>query len=669
MKQFNTVKILLLFVLLGCAGSVIGQTFHPLAFDTIPPYTGNVANWYKDYVGARLLVTNPSAVAGSKIFTITNDGISASGQWGAAITTPIVNKPVVMALPDSFGCSTITNFAAMSGNIALIWRGPISGACEFGAKALAAQNAGAVACVLINEYPGEGPVGMGPGASGTSVTIPVLMIGNLDGIAISAQYHSNPAGTVRMSLIPWGQAYQNDLGFCPGGLSVWHDHAIPASMLGGENPLAYKCIDGGFIANFGTHNATNVKLTSFQSFTPTGGSAGPVHRDSISLTSFPVTDSIWAMFAPSEFDLTAISSTGRYDLSYAVTSDSTDQFPSDNTWNYSFYATDSIFCKGRYDFAEGHPLTSKYYRANGNCLWGTPYYVTKGGDAFKDVQFSIATGVGLLPATQQLFYIFKWVDGSFGAGSSNNSLEGGELQLVGTCSRTFDGIGDSSDEYYTTTLITSDSNNTGHFVPVKIDSNSWYYVAADITPASPTQGTFLGVDGELSMFPRSFGRKHFHGEKELYNPALDTNKTDMRGTYQAATFDDFAFGLSFNVDSVIYNREIGMIPNLALRIMPYTTPPVDHTGVNSVPTGALKFEVFPNPASDVINVNIELAAAAKTVSYTIFDNHARIISRETHNNVLNETYSYSTSKLASGVYYVIVNADGKQMYRTVTIAK
>ena len=79
--------------------------------------------------------------------------------------------------------------------------------------------------------------------------------------------------------------------------------------------------------------------------------------------------------------------------------------------------------------------------------------------------------------------------------------------------------------------------------------------------------------------------------------------------------------------------------------------------------------MFPNPATDVINVNIELASTAKSVTYTIFDTHARVINRETHNNVLNETYSYSTSKLSSGVYYVIVNADGKQMYRTVTIAK
>jgi hypothetical protein len=310
-----------------------------------------------------------------------------------------------------------------------------------------------------------------------------------------------------------------------------------------------------------------------------------------------------------------------------------------------------------------------YYRAAANCLWGTPYYVTKGGDAFKDVQFSIATGQGLLPATQQLFYVFKWVDGSFGTGSLNNFIEGGELQLVGTCSRTFDGIGDSSDEYYTTTLITADSNNTGNYIPVKIDSNSWYYVATDITPASATQGTFLGVDGELNMFPRSFGRQHFHSEKELYNPGIDTNKADVRSTYQNYSFIDYVFGGTDNVDSVIYHNEIGMIPNLALRIMPYSTTPIHNAGVNNTPTGAVKFEVFPNPATDVINVNIELAATAKNVTYTIFDAHARVVSRESHNNVLNETYSYSTAKLASGVYYVIVNADGKQMYRTVTIAK
>ena len=673
MKQFNAVKLFILIALFSVSGPAIGQNWHPYAFDSANGMAN--ANRYKDYVGQRVEVTNPSVIAGNKIYTISNNGSGAAGEWGGAITTPIVDRPVVMGLPDSSACSPLSNFAAMSGNIALIWRGPISGACEFGYKALQAQNAGAVACVLINEYPGEGPVGMGPGASGGSVTIPVIMIGNLDGIAMSAQYHSNPAGTVRMTITPWGQNYQKDLGFVPGGYSIWHDFAIPSIMLGGENPLAYRALDGAFVANFGSHNATNVKVKAGETFTPNGGSAGSTHWDSISLASFPAVDSIWAMFPTTEYDLTSISGPGRFDVAYTITSDSTDQFPFDNSLTYSYYATDSVFSKGRYDFVNNHVITSQYFRPGGNYLWGTPYYITQGGDAFKDVKFSIAGAIGPLPAQPQDFYIFKWVDGSFGPGSLDSAIEGGELQLVGTCSKQFNGTTDSSEGYFTTTLISSSLSDslfsTLTVVPVKIDSNSWYYIAADIAPISSTQGMFLGCDGVLDMYPRVFGRKHFHNYMELYAPALDTDKADMRLYFQNAAFTSIVFGgASASIDSINYNSQIGIIPNLALEIMPYNVPVIDtDAAVKNTPGKADKFVVYPNPASDYVNVDLELVNLAKEVNYLIIDAHARVISRETHYNVQNDKFAYATTSLPSGNYFMVVTVDGRKSFKKFTVAR
>ena len=54
--------------------------------------------------------------------------------------------------------------------------------CEFGAKALNAQNAGAEAVVIINRDPEA--IGMGAGADGLNVTIPVYMITSEDGVMI-----------------------------------------------------------------------------------------------------------------------------------------------------------------------------------------------------------------------------------------------------------------------------------------------------------------------------------------------------------------------------------------------------------------------------------------------------------------------------------------------------
>ena len=64
----------------------------------------------------------------------------------------------------------------MNGNIVVIMRGD----CEFGFKVLAAENAGATAVIMINNVAG-GPITMGAGANGGSVTIPSVMISDVDG--------------------------------------------------------------------------------------------------------------------------------------------------------------------------------------------------------------------------------------------------------------------------------------------------------------------------------------------------------------------------------------------------------------------------------------------------------------------------------------------------------
>ena len=82
-------------------------------------------------------------------------------------------------------CQTITNPAELEGKIVVIRRG----VCEFGFKILAAENAGAVAVIMVNNVAG-GPITMGAGADGGSVTIPSIMISQTDGEALIAQLQS-----------------------------------------------------------------------------------------------------------------------------------------------------------------------------------------------------------------------------------------------------------------------------------------------------------------------------------------------------------------------------------------------------------------------------------------------------------------------------------------------
>jgi hypothetical protein len=58
-----------------------------------------------------------------------------------------------------------------------------------------------------------------------------------------------------------------------------------------------------------------------------------------------------------------------------------------------------------------------------------------------------------------------------------------------------------------------------------------------------------------------------------------------------------------------------------------------------------------------------------TVSYEIIDGLARFVSKEIHTNVKNDSYTINTSKLASGNYYLIINAEGKVMAKKFVVAK
>lgn len=69
------------------------------------------------------------------------------------------------------GCDILLNAALINGKIAVIRRG----GCQFGTKVLAAQNAGAIAAIVVNNEPGA-PIVMGPGDDGGAVTIPSVMI-------------------------------------------------------------------------------------------------------------------------------------------------------------------------------------------------------------------------------------------------------------------------------------------------------------------------------------------------------------------------------------------------------------------------------------------------------------------------------------------------------------
>ncbi|AKD02354.1 T9SS-dependent M36 family metallopeptidase [Pontibacter korlensis] len=170
--------------------------------------------------GDMFRVTSPAAIAGSYLAIQATFGPRLS-------STPITGK---LVLADGLlACGAISNAAAIAGNIAVVYRG----SCEFGVKVLNAQNAGAIAVVVINNAPGT-PTAMGVGATNPSlITISSLMITDEAGAKIRALLDSNQE--VIVSLKDDGSGPEIDGDFDNGIIVHEYGHGISNRLTGGPN--------------------------------------------------------------------------------------------------------------------------------------------------------------------------------------------------------------------------------------------------------------------------------------------------------------------------------------------------------------------------------------------------------------------------------------------------
>jgi hypothetical protein len=128
------------------------------------------------------------------------------------------------------GCAAFTNASAISGNIAVVYRGN----CGFADKVQNAQIAGAIAVVVINNISGDPTVmGGAPTQATPAITIPAVMISMEAGQSIRQQLD---AGTlVTVVLKNSGSLPELDGDFDNGIIAHEYGHGISTRLTGGPN--------------------------------------------------------------------------------------------------------------------------------------------------------------------------------------------------------------------------------------------------------------------------------------------------------------------------------------------------------------------------------------------------------------------------------------------------
>lgn len=333
------------------------------------------------YAQITFFVTNPASVKGQYPF-----GRSSETGWGHNLDTTVAQGTLIIGrdstAADSLGCNALINPANYAGKIVVLYRG----ACEFGIKALNAQNAGAIGVVIVNNVAGA-PIVLGAGANGANVTIPTLMISQETGNLLKPFID---AGTATAIIGNKRGLFANDLGMTGQEVVVAPNFATPANQA--LNGGGYKVPVGVSIMNYGTAARSSILINAEIKF-----GTNVVYNQDTTLAAMAVNDSI--NIAMPVFD-PAPHGEGRYELKYTVTGNGTEDFPDDNSVTTVFLLTDTVWSKGRYNTTTHLPeYTNGYTKSGGGDVEIGATFLANKGSRLKAMSL---TGAMTIAATDSL---------------------------------------------------------------------------------------------------------------------------------------------------------------------------------------------------------------------------------------------------------------------------
>ncbi|MBS1781620.1 MAG: T9SS type A sorting domain-containing protein [Bacteroidetes bacterium] len=588
-------------------------------------------------LGARLIVESPSSISGQKDFTYSSNGTSA---WGGAITARTHEE--VAKFSDSLGCSTITG---VTGKWALVYRGN----CEFGQKALNAQNAGAIGVIIWNHTDNE-LINMAAGSVGNNVTIPVLFVTKKDGTDMNNQL--NNGQQVFISLTNWGFGYANDLAIILGTTAASPGMAVPLNQLSGATSAAYRGYVGAAIANTGTQTQNNVKLSCKVNFTPTsGGTSTPFYSDSAILATFAPGDSIDLISSPRSFNFMP-TQTGTYNFQYNVSAAATDQFLFDNNDQFSFAVTNNVFSRSRYDMVNQMPVVTGYSRVNSTSIpwtWGPMIYVRKGGYTMQTLQFALSdqdtSKHSLATSAAGQFidaYVFKWKDLN-----NDGLMEKNELSLKAGAFKTF-----TTSDSVKKMMNVQIGDTIGNSLQVLTEDSSYYWIAVNLG----TQFN-LSNDGSQNYYMRAYSAKHnSNSSNDFWAPGVLIRKEDLS---PSDTIKAIPFGVSTpnssNIDSASFDQQ-SAVPSLAFitSMWAASVKPVSNDQY---------VQLYPNPAINNLNVQIALDKE-EDVFVKVMDAMGKQVMLEHIGKTKNSNINVNISSLANGNYYLVIIGENRGIIKS-----
>ncbi len=551
------------------------------------------------------IVNPPSTNGGLYMNTYAN-----GADWGSPDMTNPANAVIdtmVVALDgtaaDSLACNALVNGSTVSGKIAVLYRG----ACNFSTKALNAQNAGAVAVIIINNIPGD-PTTMGAGTDGASVTIPVIMISQATGALLKAEVL---AGMTTCFI-------GNKLGYFGDDIGVNHKRVMKANQFATPKEIATDANDfsvkiGAWVFNYGSNNQSSVSLKC-----DVTNSSGSLYSEISSSISINAGDSAYLalpLFSQNAYPV------GTYSIKYSAVSNVTDEFDYDNTHAADFMITEDKYSYAKLDAssfdlnANTHLQPASFSTSFSTCM----HFVDPNASRLlvKGVSFN-ATSTSGSDLTGEFISVeaYTWDDAVTDYNDANFSLS--ITSFIASADYTY--ASDLQDQ--TISVLFSESDQF-----VMEDDKHYLFCSS-----STSQDIFLGFDESIDY------EMHIDSTGNIVSPIIND------GSY-------FALGFS------------GGIRAAALILMTGTSEGV---GIEEVENG-VEIKAFPNPAQDIISIpvgNLKGSAELK-----IIDMSGKVISTQIVNLGMSQV-DVDVTNIADGMYAFNLNfINGKTTTFNVVIKK
>jgi hypothetical protein len=318
----------------------------------------------------------------------------------------------------------------------------------------------------------------------------------------------------------------------------------------------------------------------------------------------------------------------KYTATYTISSDSTDSQLGNNTIQWKFEVSDSIFAKekartrnvlpadGNWDAGEKHTWA-----------YGNHYYVVKGdGMMATSASFGIANA-SEIEGQQLSINLYKWEDlnEDGDADPDERILVGGNLYDI------------QGNESATIPRKVSLVDYIGTDIYPALEDESHYLMMVEFTPTETGLDFLTFASEDYDYGAMVLGSAQF--EKPRYAAFLGINDPLDEEPYSS---------LGFGWD---------IVPVVRLHING------DFVGTEDQLSEDNLVEVFPNPVADVLNINLSLQQRAEKLTTSIMDANGKVVYRKQYQNISADKLQVPAGNLAPGNYFLFVNADGKSTTR------